>query len=152
MNKKKLIKILIALTTVFIFAFLRKYSFETAPSSVYKIAEAGHYQSKEEVVAYLRQYNHLPNNYVTKKEAQAQGWIPSEGNLREVLPGASIGGDRFANREGKLPDKNGRKWYECDIDYHGGKRNAKRLVYSNDGLFYYSDDHYQSFKEVKGAE
>ena len=63
----------------------------------------------------------------------------------KYFPGCSIGGDVFGNREGSLPDRSGRTWYECDIDYSGGKRGAKRIVYSNDGLIYYTEDHYETF-------
>ncbi len=70
------------------------------------------------------------------------------GNLWDVTDEMSIGGDRFGNREGLLPDASGRKWYEADIDYDGGRRNAKRIVFSNDGLIYYTDDHYESFEQL----
>lgn len=65
-----------------------------------------------------------------------------------ILPGMSIGGDRFGNREGLLPDAEGRKWYECDINFSGGFRGAERIVYSNDGLIYYTSDHYESFTQL----
>lgn len=110
----------------------------------------GWYSSKEEVAEYLEIYGQLPSNYITKKEAEALGWNAQEGNLWEVAEGMSIGGDRFGNREGLLPDEKGRTWTECDIDYDGGFRNGKRLVFSNDGLIYYTDDHYASFEELKG--
>ena len=62
--------------------------------------------------------NHkLPDNYITKSEAQALGWVASKGNLADVAPGKSIGGDIFSNREGKLPAKSGRTWREADINY-----------------------------------
>ncbi len=76
------------------------------------------------------------------------GWIASEGNLNEVAPGMSIGGDKFGNREGLLPIKKSRQYYECDVDYESGWRNAKRIVYSNDGLIFFTDDHYASFKQL----
>ncbi|MCK9253846.1 MAG: ribonuclease, partial [Clostridiales bacterium] len=76
------------------------------------------------------------------------GWDASRGNLWEVTDRMSIGGDRFGNREGLLPDQEGRVWYECDVNYNGGYRGAERLVYSNDGLIYYTDDHYQSFTRM----
>ena len=104
--------------------------------------------SKEDVALYLHTYGHLPPNFITKKDAQAKGWDSSKGNLQKVLPGMSIGGDRFGNREGLLPDKKGRQYYECDIDYDGGSRNAKRIVYSNDGLIFYTEDHYASFEQL----
>lgn len=114
------------------------------------LSEAGAYSSKEEVGAYLHQYGHLPSNYLTKRQAQELGWVASQGNLWEVAPGMSIGGDRFGNREGLLPEASGRKYYECDIDFDGIYRNGKRIVYSNDGLIYYTDDHYESFHLLYG--
>lgn len=109
------------------------------------IDEDGHYTSKDEVALYIHTYGKLPNNYITKGEAKKLGWDSKKGNLFEVTDGKSIGGDKFSNREGKLPKEDGRKWYECDIDYDGGHRGAKRIVYSNDGLIYYTDDHYETF-------
>lgn len=106
------------------------------------------YTSPEEVAAYLFYFSELPPNFITKDEAYDLGWEPQYGNLWEVAPGCSIGGDRFGNREGLLPDKQGRQYYECDIDYEGGRRNAKRIVFSNDGLIYYTDDHYASFERL----
>ena len=112
------------------------------------IEEDGWYSSKEEVALYLETYGELPDNYLTKKEAQALGWNSKEGNLWEVADGMSIGGDKFGNREGILPKEDGRIYYECDIDYEGGYRNEKRIVFSNDGLIFYTEDHYQSFEEL----
>ena len=108
--------------------------------------EDGHYTSKEDVALYLLLYEHLPENFITKKEAQDLGWDNRKGNLWDVAPGMSIGGDVFGNREGLLPKKKGRIYYECDIDYEGGYRNSKRIVFSNDGLIYYTEDHYETFE------
>ena len=101
------------------------------------------------MAAYLREFGRLPDNYLTKKEAQALGWVSSEGNLWQVAPGKSIGGDPFGNYEGLLPKKSGRSYYECDIDFDGGYRNGKRIIFSSDGLIFYTDDHYESFEEIK---
>lgn len=114
--------------------------------------EDGSYTSKEDVAAYLNQYQHLPSNFITKKEAQALGWESSKGNLDEVAPGKSIGGERFGNYEGVLPKADGRQYYECDIDFTGGYRDSKRIVYSNDGLIYYTEDHYETFELLYGEE
>ena len=104
----------------------------------------GSYTTKEAVAAYLRAYGRLPRNFITKSEARALGW--SGGGLDPYAPGMSIGGDRFGNYEGLLPDAPGREYRECDIDTAGAaSRGAKRIVYSNDGLIYYTDDHYESF-------
>lgn len=113
------------------------------------LEKEGWYSSKEEVAEYLITYGELPENYITKQEAYNLGWDPNEGNLWDVAEGMSIGGDKFGNREGLLPKEEGRIYYECDIDYEGGYRNGKRIVYSNDGLLFYSEDHYESFEEIE---
>ena len=110
--------------------------------------EAGSYTSKDEVALYLYTYGHLPDNFITKNEAKKLGWDNSKGNLAKVAPGKSIGGDRFGNYEGLLPEKDGRKWTECDIGYEEGYRYGERFVFSNDGLIYYSGDHYKSFEQL----
>ena len=116
------------------------------------LKEDGSYTSKDEVSLYLNTYDKLPSNYIKKKEAEALGWESSKGNLWDVTEEMSIGGDWFGNREKKLPVKNGRSYSECDINYEGGYRGAERLVYSNDGLIYYSADHYESFDLLYGDE
>ena len=120
----------------------------TAESSKDSVKEDGSYTSKEEVAEYIHLYGHLPDNYITKNEAKKLGWVNSEGNLGEVAPGKSIGGDYFGNYEGQLPEKKGRDYHECDIDFTGGRRNAKRIIYSNDGLIYYTEDHYETFEQL----
>ena len=115
------------------------------------IDEEGWYYSKEDVALYLYTYGHLPGNFITKSEAQKLGW--SGGSVERYKEGAAIGGDRFSNREGILPKASGRQYYECDIDTNGkSSRGAKRIVFSNDGLIYYTDDHYESFTLLYGGE
>ena len=110
----------------------------------------GVYDTKEEVALYIHLYGKLPSNFMTKSEARKQGWSGS-GALSKVLPGKCIGGDVFQNREGLLPKKAGRTWTECDIGtLTGGSRGAKRIVFSNDGLVYYTADHYKSFELLYG--
>ena len=82
------------------------------------IDESSAYTSSDEVAAYLNAYGRLPENFITKDEAKALGWDSTLGNLNEVAPGKSIGGDRFGNYEGLLPEKEGRIYYECDINYN----------------------------------
>lgn len=125
---------------------------QTSQEMQVSIEESGEYTSKDEVAAYLNEFGHLPDNFITKKEAQALGWDSKEGNLDEVAPGKSIGGDYFGNYEEVLPDAEGRTYHECDIDYEGGFRNAKRIVYSDDGLIYYTEDHYETFELLYGEE
>ena len=108
------------------------------------ISEDGSYTTAEDVARYLHTYKRLPGNFITKAQARKLGW--EGGSLEAYAPGKAIGGDRFGNYEGLLPTKKGRVYYECDIDTLGQKsRGAKRIVYSNDGLIYYTEDHYQSF-------
>lgn len=114
------------------------------------VDEDGWYTSKEEVALYIHLYGELPDNYVTKKEAEEAGW--SGGNVeRYTGEGTAIGGSTFGNREGLLPKERGRTYTECDIDTPGeNSRGAKRIVYSNDGLVYYTEDHYESFELLYG--
>ena len=107
--------------------------------------EYGVYTSKEDLALYIHTYGHLPKNFITKKEAEAQGW--SGGPLDRVLPGMCIGGDYFGNYEGLLPKAKGRRWTECDVDTLGARsRGEERIIFSNDGLIYYTGDHYESFE------
>ena len=115
------------------------------------IDEDGVYTSKDDVALYLHTYGHLPSNFITKKEAEKLGW--SGGSLEPYAPGKCIGGSHFGNYEGILPEKDGRSYTECDIDTLGAdKRGAKRIVFSNDGLIYYTEDHYETFELLYGEE
>jgi len=99
------------------------------------------------IVKYLKQHGELPDYYITKSEAKSMGWVPSKGNLCEVAPGKAIGGDIWTNRQKSLPTKSGRKYFEADLNYNCGNRNADRVVFSNDGLVFITFDHYRSFEE-----
>ena len=122
-----------------------------APDEPAAIDEDGWYYSKEDVALYIHTYGRLPGNFITKKEAKKLGW--SSGSLEKYAPGKAIGGDRFGNYEGLLPEAKGRYYTECDIDTKGAKkRGAKRIVFSNDGLIYYTDDHYEHFTLLYGEE
>jgi len=121
----------------------------TLSSADYPVTEDGWYDTMEEVAVYLELFEDLPGNYLTKSEAEKLGWNNKKGNLGKVAPGQSIGGDRFGNYEGVLPDKKGRKWTECDINFDGGYRGSERIVFSNDGLIYYTNDHYNTFTQIK---
>ena len=124
---------------------------ETPVVGAKKLDANGVYTSKEDVALYIHTYGKLPKNFITKKAAEALGW--SGGKLETYAPGKCIGGSVFGNYEGLLPAKPGRTYWECDIDTLGAKsRGAKRLVYSNDGLIYYTDDHYESFTLLYGEE
>lgn len=124
---------------------------ETTAPAEQKLDKNGTYTSKEDVALYIHQYGELPKNFITKAEAQKLGW--TGGSLEKYAPGKCIGGDNFGNYEGLLPKKSGRKYTECDIDTLGASsRGAKRIVFSNDGLIYYTDDHYATFTLLYGNE
>lgn len=107
----------------------------------------GVYTSKDDVALYIYLYGELPDNFMTKTEARKLGW--ESGSLEPFAPGMCIGGDRFGNYEGLLPEANGRTYKECDIDtLYAKSRGAKRIVFSNDGLIYYTEDHYESFELI----
>ena len=111
----------------------------------------GWYYSAEDVALYLVTYGELPSNFITKNEARDLGW--EGGSVQRYKEGAAIGGDKFGNREGILPKASGRQYYECDIDTDGeSSRGAKRIVFSNDGLIYYTEDHYETFILLYGEE
>lgn len=110
-----------------------------------EIAEDGKYYSKDQVALYLHKYKKLPANYLKKSEAKKLGWDASNGNLWDVTDKGVIGGDRFSNREGKLPTD--KKYFEADVNYQGGFRGAERLVYTDHGqVIYFTGDHYKNFE------
>ncbi len=110
------------------------------------VKEGKDYTLPQDVAAYIHIYEELPENFITKKEAQSLGWDNSKGNLWKVAKGKSIGGDYFGNYEGVLPTST--KYHECDVNYKGGYRQAERIVYGNNGKIYYSDDHYKTFTKI----
>lgn len=112
------------------------------------VQEGGSYTGMQDVADYIHIYGKLPSNFITKKQALELGWKSDEGNLHVVAPGKSIGGDTFGNREGLLPSEKGRKYYECDINYEEGFRGAERIIYSSDGLVFYTSDHYRTFAQL----
>ncbi len=115
------------------------------------IDEDGTYSSCDDVALYIHTFGHLPGNFITKKQARELGW--GGGSVEDYAPGMCIGGDHFGNYEGLLPDKPGRSYTECDIDTLGRNgRGAKRIIFSNDGLIYYTEDHYSTFTLLYGEE
>jgi ribonuclease T1 len=124
---------------------------QSAETKAPAIDKNGAYTSKEDVALYIHTYGRLPENYISKAQAKQLGW-QTKGSLDQVAPGKSIGGDRFGNYEGVLPEVKGRTYHECDIDYSGGSRNAKRIVYSDDGNIYYTEDHYKTFEHLYGDD
>ena len=108
------------------------------------VEEGEYYYDLESVVLYLEYYGELPENYITKKEARSMGW--EGGSVERYIDDAAIGGDYFGNKEGLLPAG---KYTECDLDtLDENSRGAERLVFTDDGQYYYTDDHYDSFTQV----
>lgn len=113
------------------------------------IAEDGSYTTRDDVALYIHIYGRLPQNFITKKQARELGW--GGGSLEPYAPGMCIGGDHFGNYEGLLPD--GRSYTECDINTLGAdSRGAERMIFSDDGLIYYTGDHYASFTLLYGKD
>lgn len=110
------------------------------------VVEGETYSSPEEVAAYIDAYDELPENYITKSEAESMGWESNQGNLWEVTDEMSIGGDHFGNYEELLPTDD--EYREADVNYDGGYRGPERIIYSDDGDIYYTDDHYESFEQL----
>lgn len=109
----------------------------------------GSYDAPEDVALFIHTYGCLPDNYISKAEAEKAGW--SGGSVEKYFPGKCIGGSRFGNYEGLLPEAQGRRYTECDVNTLGkSSRGAERIVFSNDGLIYYTDDHYDSFTLLYG--
>lgn len=124
------------------------FSIEKTQHSKNNILEENkYYYSKDDVALYIHTYNRLPKNFITKKEARSLGW--EGGSVEKFAQGKCIGGDRFYNNEEILPVKSGRTYTECDIDTLGkNSRGAKRIVFSNDGLIFYTENHYETFEEI----
>lgn len=167
MKKKKLLTSIVAVALVIILSLLGfgqeadtpivpdnpgGTSFQDPqPGGIGTLDKDGTYTTKDDVALYIHLYGKLPSNFITKDEARDLGW--EGGGLEDFAPGKCIGGDRFGNYEGLLPDAKGRTWTECDIDTLGKRsRGSKRIVFSNDGLVFYTDDHYESFTQLYGEE
>lgn len=153
--KKQNVIILVTLIALLLgFIFIRgkqegiadKEDTKTTHVSLSEIPDIRSLTDEKTVVNFLRKEKKLPDYYITKSIAKQQGWVPSQGNLCEVLPGRAIGGDVFSNRQKKLPKKKGRTWFEADINYNCGRRDADRIVFSDDGMIYVSYDHYKNFE------
>jgi hypothetical protein len=107
--------------------------------------------NEQELIEIFRSLNKtnnkkLPPKFVSKKEARSLGWKSGK-DLWSVsaLKGSSMGGDHFKNMEGRLTNN---RWREADLDYQGGHRGAKRLIFSVDGMRFVTVDHYRTFTEA----
>ena len=121
---------------------------ETPTAVPESTATPGPLDEAQRIADYIFEHGELPDNFITKKQAQALGWDSAFNYVSDVAPGKSIGGDYFGNYEQKLPVVKSRKYYEADCFYKGGKRNAYRIIYSTDGHVWYTEDHYNTFIEL----
>lgn len=112
----------------------------------YEIDEEETYTSKEDVATYLHIYGKLPSNYITRSEAEKLGLNSNGDNLEEIAPGKAIGGGEYANENGMFPVEEERQYYECEIEDEDG--DGKYLIYSNDGLIFYTDENYETFIQL----
>lgn len=127
------------------------YDAMSIPTAGVQLSEDGSYTAKEDVALYIHTYGRLPGNFLSKADARALGW--EGGSIEAYAPGWCIGGDVFGNYEGLLPEDESRVWYECDINTLGkSHRGEERIVFSNDGLIYYTPDHYETFELLYGEE
>lgn len=144
---KKALRILLSLTLALLFLLGAALAEKTMTLNAadYPVEKNGSYLTKEEVAVYLATYGKLPSNFLTKNQAEDKGWY-SGGDLWDSAPGCAIGGNRFGNYEGLLPDG---KWTECDVDYFGGHRGADRIIFGSNGSeIYYTADHYNTFTKI----
>lgn len=152
MRNKNIVAVIIVAVALILFILLNKKENTTGKQVSIQTTvwnnntlDIRHLTDENIVIPYVKRYHHLPDCYITKREAREQGWNPAHGNICDVLPGRAIGGDRFINRGHSLPDIPGRKWFEADINFDCGRRNAGRLLFSSDGLVYVTKDHYRTF-------
>ena len=103
-----------------------------------------------------------PSTFIEAREAVpiqreiAPGQLPAEASatLQLIRQGGPFpyrkDGVVFGNREHRLPPRE-RGWYrEYTVPTPGGgDRGARRIVAGRDGAFYYSDDHYRSFRRIR---
>ena len=152
--KRKLFAIIaLLLALLFVFCSCSAEKKKASPTATPEVTEEpGPIIEPQRIADYLFEHGELPENFITKQEAKDLGWDSSWNYVSDVAPGMSIGGDSFGNYEGKLPKVKGRKYYECDCWYTGGKRNAYRIIYSNDGHVWYTEDHYNTFTEMSPSE
>lgn len=146
--KKHIFYLLTGIILILTGCLPQNQSVDTTPPSAQvesHLEEEGAYYSLEDVTSYLIEYEKLPQNYLTKKEAMDLGWEPSEGNLWDITDKGVIGGDYFGNFEGSLPDGD---YKEADVNYDGGRRGRERIVYDEDLNIYYTEDHYDSFERI----
>lgn len=89
----------------------------------------------------------LPEYYISQEDLEKTGWRRGK-KPSKFMPEKMLFGGVYKNSDGHLPQKDGRQWFEADLDYKSGKRNSKRILWSNDGLIFVTYDHYQTFIQI----
>lgn len=97
---------------------------------------------------WLKMSGTLPDYYISREEIEALGWQGGK-SPAHYAPEKMIAGGIYRNNNGHLPQRGGRVWYEADLNYHEGKRNRHRVVWSNDGLIFVTYDHYATFYAIE---
>lgn len=97
---------------------------------------------------WIKNYGVLPDYYISEEELKKLGWTWGKSPVKFAPGKMYCGGVYNNNKEGHLPHKIGRIWYEADINYYDGKRNRHRILWSNDGLIFVTYDHYHTFYEI----
>lgn len=99
---------------------------------------------------YLIEYGQLPNNFITKGSQET--WMVRR-QFRTLRPRQMYWRRLFWQLRKSSPVVSGRTYHECDIDTLNAKsRGAKRIIYSDDGQIYYTDNHYKSFTLLYGDD
>jgi len=153
---QNIIKYLLLLVIAFILSCVDEveggFNSSSSQSILEAISETGKYTAKDSVAAYIYLFHKLPSNYVNKATGQTlyENKTGNEFSKWNFNPwtslGVMIGGDIYNNNEGLLPS--GNSYRECDVDYHDSSRGTKRLIYTLNGLVYYTANHYESFAKV----
>lgn len=96
---------------------------------------------------WMKYFADWPEYYITRDKLISLGWKWGKSPAK-FAPGKMATMGIYQNRNGHLPQKSGRVWYEADINYYSGRRNGHRLLWSNDGLLFVTYDHYETFLEI----
>ena len=134
-------------TLVYVFLAVMFALFIFSSVSRVTVYEGRAYHTKKEVALYLYTYKKLPDNYITKSQAEDSGKQPYDGKY--------IGGDRFYYSGEIKKHTENENLRECDIDYPSNDdlRGVKRLVYASDcSEIFYTSNHYKSFDKITKSE
>jgi len=116
-----------------------------------KAAHRHHHKSRNHLRQQTQTGNQSVQNNIPAKVHTLLAYIRANGRA----PEGYVGGRRFGNYENHLPRQNPDgeliNYQEWDVNpkVQGQNRGAERLVTGSDGRAYYTNDHYNSFTELK---